>query len=205
MAVLPPGKPIFFARPSELRAWLKKHHRTADELWVGCYKKATGKPTVTWQEMVDEVLCFGWIDGLRRGIDDESFMQRITPRRARSIWSAINIARVGELEAAGRMTQAGRDAFAGRDAARAGLYSNERTEPAQLTVAETRRFKATPQAWAFFNQQSPSHRRVVLHWITSAKRVETRQRRLDALIEDAAAGRQIGPMANRASGASRRP
>lgn len=205
MAVLPPGKPIFFASASELRAWLKKNHRTATELWVGCYKKATGKPTVTWQEMVDEVLCFGWIDGLRRGIDEHSFMQRITPRRARSIWSAINIARIGELEAAGRMTPAGREAFATRDAARAGLYSNERTDPAKLTAAEMRQFKATPGAWAFFSAQSPSHRRVVLHWITSAKRAETRQRRLDALIEDSAAGRLIGPMANRKSAAVRRP
>ena len=202
--MLPPGKPIFFATASELRAWLKRHHRNETELWVGCYRKATGKPTLTWQEIVDEVLCFGWIDGLRRGIDDESFMQRITPRRARSVWSAINIARVGELEAAGRMMAAGREAFAARDAARSGIYGHERDTPAQLTAAEMRRLKATPAAWTFFSGQAPSYQRIVFHWITSAKRADTRQRRLDALIEDSAAGRRVGPIADRASGAGRR-
>lgn len=200
MAVLPPGKPVFFATPEKLRAWLERHHRSASELWVGFYRKSAGRPTLTWPQLVDECLCFGWIDGIRRGIDDERYMNRITPRRPRSNWSAINIRRVGELERLGRMTEVGRQAFAARDEARSRQYSYDRENPPAFTSAQTRQFRAARGAWKFFQSQPLSYRNVVTHWVVSAKRDETRAKRLASLIADCAAGRRIPALAGTQSG-----
>jgi uncharacterized protein YdeI (YjbR/CyaY-like superfamily) len=185
-------EPIFFETPAELRAWLEEHHETAQELFVGAYRKATGKRSLTWPQIVDEALCFGWIDGIRRGIDDESWSIRLTPRKPRSNWSSVNIARVVELEKEGRMQPAGRAAFERRSESRSGIYSYEQRKEAKLSPEQQREFEGNAQAWAFFNAQPPGYRRTATHWVVSAKREETRARRLTQLIEDSAAGRRLG-------------
>lgn len=184
-------EPTFFATAAELRAWLEEHHATADELVVGLWKKHTGRPTITWEELVDEVLCFGWIDGQGRKIDDERRQIRITPRRKGSIWSARNVARVEALRSEGRMTAAGEAAFAARRADRTGVYSHERAEDAQLTPEQEAQFRANAAAWAWFEQAAPSYRRTALHLVVSAKREETRARRLAELIACSARGERI--------------
>jgi uncharacterized protein YdeI (YjbR/CyaY-like superfamily) len=183
--------PIFFEKPAELRAWLEKNHETQMELIVGAYRKATGKPSLTWPQIVDEALCFGWIDGIRRGIDDESWSIRLTPRKPTSNWSSANIRRVAELEEEGRMTAAGRAAFERRREDRSGIYSYERREQARLDREQEREFKANVEAYAFFQSQPPGYRRTAIHWVVSAKREETRSRRLATLIEDSASGRRL--------------
>jgi uncharacterized protein YdeI (YjbR/CyaY-like superfamily) len=183
--------PIFFESPAELRAWLEQNHDKETELLVGAYRKATGKPTVTWPQIVDEALCFGWIDGIRRGIDDESWSIRLTPRKPTSNWSSVNIKRVGELEKEGRMTPAGRAAFARRSEERSGIYSYEQRRKARLDAEQEREFRANEKAWTFFRSQPPGYRRTATHWVVSAKREETRRRRLATLIEDSAAGRRL--------------
>ena len=183
--------PIFFEKPAELRAWLEKNHETATELIVGAYRKATGKPSLTWPQIVDEALCFGWIDGIRRGIDDESWSIRLTPRKPTSNWSSVNIGRVAELEKEGRMTAAGRAAFERRRADRSGIYSYERRKAAKLDAEQEREFKGNPEAYAFFQSQPAGYRRTAIHWVVSAKREETRSRRLATLIEDSASGRRL--------------
>ena len=182
-------EPRFFATPEDFRAWLEKHHAGAGELLVGFYKKGSGRPSITWPESVDEALCFGWIDGIRRRIDDESYSIRFTPRRARSIWSAVNIARAGELIAAGRMTPMGLAAFEARDEKRSAVYSYEQRHRAKLDPEQEARLRADPAAWEWFQSRPPSWRQAAVYWITSAKRPETRERRLATLIEDASAGR----------------
>lgn len=184
-------EPVFFTTPAELRAWLAEHHASADELIVGMWKKHTGRPTITWEELVDEVLCFGWIDGQGRKIDDDRRQIRITPRRKGSIWSARNVARVEALRAEGRMTAAGEAAFAVRTADRTGVYSHERAAEAALTPAQEAEFRAHPDAYAWFTAQAPSYRRTALHLVVSAKREETRARRLAELIECSARGERI--------------
>lgn len=179
----------FFATPQELRAWLEAHHAEAGELLVGFYKKGSGRPSITWPESVDEALCFGWIDGIRRRIDDESYSIRFTPRRARSIWSVVNIKRAGELIADGRMTPAGLAAFEARDEDRSAIYSYEQRHSAKLEPEQEARLRADPAAWKWFQSRPPSWRRAAVYWVTSAKKPETRERRLATLIEDAAAGR----------------
>ena len=179
----------FFETPAEFRAWLEAHHASADELLVGYYKKGTGRPSMTWPESVDEALCFGWIDGIRRRIDDESYSIRFTPRRARSVWSAVNITRAGELIEGGRMTPAGLAAFEARDEARSAIYSYEQRHRAALEPEQEQRLRANAAAWEWFQSRPPSWRRAAIYWVTSAKRAETRERRLAALIEGAAAGR----------------
>ena len=187
-------KPTFFATTDELRAWLEENHATATELFVGFYKRGSGKPSITWQELVDEELCFGWIDGVRKGIDDVSYSNRITPRTQRSTWSAINIARVKELIALGRMHQAGLKAFERRTDERSAIYSYEQRKTARLEPAAERSFRANKKAWAFFQAQPPSYRRAAIWWVISAKREETRERRLAALIGDSARGRVVAPL-----------
>ena len=182
-------EPSFFATPQDFRAWLDAHHADAGELLVGFHKKGTGRPSITWPESVDEALCFGWIDGIRRRIDDESYSIRFTPRRARSIWSAVNIMRAGELIAEGRMTQAGLAAFEARDEARSAIYSYEQRHAAKLDAEQEARLRADPAAWEWFQSRPPSWRRAAAYWVTSAKKPETRERRLVTLIEHAAAGR----------------
>lgn len=185
-------EPVFFASPAAFRRWLEKHHATSPELLVGFYKKHTGKPSLTWQESVDEALCFGWIDGIRRSIDHEGYAIRFTPRRKGSTWSAINLERVPELVRAGRMTPAGLAAYRVRDPAKSGLYSFEQRHQSRLTPAMQKEFRANRKAWAFWEAQPPGYRRIALFYVMSARREETRQRRLERLIADSAAGRRIG-------------
>jgi uncharacterized protein YdeI (YjbR/CyaY-like superfamily) len=184
-------EPIFFESPAELRAWLEQNHETETELLVGAYRKATGKPSVTWPQIVDEALCFGWIDGIRRGIDDESWSIRLTPRKPTSNWSSVNIGRVAQLEEEGRMKPAGRAAFARRREERSGIYSYEQRGKAKLEPDQEREFRANEAAYEFFRSQPPGYRRTATHWVVSAKREETRRKRLATLIEDSANGRRL--------------
>lgn len=183
-------KPVFFESPAALRKWLAKNHKSADELWVGMYKKHTGKPSITWPQVVDEVLCFGWIDGIRKGIDADSYTNRITPRRKGSHWSAVNLKRVLELQAEGRMRPAGMKAYEERDPAKSQQYSSEQQGVA-LPAALEARFKKNKQAWTFFNQQPPGYRKTILWWVVSAKREDTQIKRLQRLIEVSAAGARV--------------
>jgi uncharacterized protein YdeI (YjbR/CyaY-like superfamily) len=188
------GEPLFFATPAELRDWLDEHHQTADEVIVGAWKKSTGKPTLTWPEIVEEALCVGWIDSIRRSVPGDGWAIRLTPRRKRSIWSAVNVAKVAELRAAGRMRPAGEAAFAARRDDRTAIYSFEQAVDPELEPAETARFRANEAAWRWFSAKSPSFRKQALYWVISAKKPETRERRLATLIEDSAAGRPIRSM-----------
>jgi uncharacterized protein YdeI (YjbR/CyaY-like superfamily) len=185
--------PIFFESPTAFRAWLEVNHATATELWVGYHKKSTGRPSLTWAESVDQALCFGWIDGIRKSIDGERFANRFTPRKPTSNWSLVNVRRIGELIAEGLMTPAGLRAFELRDEARTGVYSSER-RPEAFPPDLGARFRATPHAWSFFEAQPAGYRRTAIHWVTSAKRDETRQKRLAALIEDSANGRRLAAL-----------
>jgi uncharacterized protein YdeI (YjbR/CyaY-like superfamily) len=185
---------IFFETPAELRAWLEKHHATATEVWVGYYKKASGRRTLTWPEVVDEALCFGWIDGKTQRIDEHRYRQRLTPRRRASNWSAVNIAKVAELRAQGRMTPAGEAAFAARRADRSGVYSYEQRHEAEFAPDQQRTFRTNKAAWEWFNAQSPSYRTLATFWVMSAKRPETRTRRLETLIECSAEHRRVPPL-----------
>lgn len=186
--------PRFFKGPDEYRQWLEKNHDTAKELWIGFWKKSTGKPTLTWQECVDESLCFGWIDGVRKSIDADSYKQRLTPRRPTSIWSKVNIRRVEELTAAGRMHPAGLAAFEKRDRTKAYSFEQDRDQVG-LGPEQEAEFRKNRKAWEFFQAQPPYYRRVAGWWIMSAKKDETRQRRLAVLVSDSAAGRRLGPLA----------
>lgn len=185
-----PTNVTFFATAEDFRRWLEEHHATAKELWVGYHKKGSGQPSVSYPESVDEALAFGWIDGVRKGLGPATYANRFTPRKPGSTWSAVNVRRVGELTAAGRMHPAGLAAFAARDPAKTELYSYER-ETAALDAEAERRFRADPAAWDFFQAQPPSYRRTVTWWVVSAKKVETRRRRLDKLIAASAAGRRL--------------
>lgn len=185
-------QPTFFATPADFRAWLQEHHQTERELLVGFYKKGSGRPSITWPESVAEALCFGWIDGIRRTIDDESYSIRFTPRKRGSIWSAVNMRLVEGLIRDGRMQPAGLAAWEARDPAKSAIYSFEQKEAAQLDADAEARFRANPQAWSFWQAQPPGYRKQITHWLTSAKREETRARRLDTLIADCAAGKRIG-------------
>jgi uncharacterized protein YdeI (YjbR/CyaY-like superfamily) len=185
---------IFFSSPAEFRAWLEEHHATEPEVWVGYYKKATGKPTMSWSEAVDEALCFGWIDGKVQRIDAERHRQRFTPRRPTSNWSAVNIAKVAELRAQGRMTPAGEAAFAARRLDRSAVYSYERRHETAFDAEQEKAFRANDAAWAWFSDQSTSYRQTATFWVVSAKRPETRAKRLATLVECSAAGRRVPPL-----------
>jgi len=181
---------VYFESPLAFRRWLQKHHESATELLVGFHKSHTGRPTLTWRESVDEALCFGWIDGIRRRVDEERYTIRFTPRRRHSIWSLVNVRRVAALQKEGRMQPAGARAFAARRDDRTGVYSAEQLHVA-LGAAEIRKFKASKAAWQFFQAQPPGYRKIVIHWVTSAKKAETQARRLDTLIADSASGVRI--------------
>jgi uncharacterized protein YdeI (YjbR/CyaY-like superfamily) len=183
-------KPTFFEKPEDFRAWLQKNHATNTELLVGFYKKSSGKPSITWKESVDQALCFGWIDGVRRSLDADSYTIRFTPRTPRSTWSAVNIDRATELKRLGLMTPAGLAAFERRSDERSRIYSYER-ENATLDRASEKLFRSDRKAWAFFERQAPSYKRAAVWWVTSAKREETRARRLATLIEDSRNERRI--------------
>jgi uncharacterized protein YdeI (YjbR/CyaY-like superfamily) len=185
---------IFFSSPGELRAWLEEHHATASELWVGYYKKATNRPSVTWSEVVDEALCFGWIDGKVQRIDEQRHRQRLTPRKPNSNWSAVNIAKVAELRAQGRMTAAGEAAFAARREDRSAVYSYERRHEAEFDAEQKKTFRGNAAAWKWFAAQPPSYRTMATFWVVSAKRPDTRARRLATVIECSADGRRVPPL-----------
>lgn len=184
-------EPRFLATPEELRAWLEEHHDTAPELVVGLYKKHTGKQGLSWEQLVDEVLCFGWIDGQGRRIDDERHQIRITPRRPGSIWGTRNVTRMEALRAEGRPRPAGEAACAERKEERSGVYYHERDSPAQLSPEQETRFRAHPEAWAWFIAQPPSYQRAATHLVVSAKREEARARRLADLIACSGEGLRI--------------
>ena len=189
--------PAFFATPTEFRAWLEKHHASEKELLVGFYKRDSGRPSMTWDESVEEALCFGWIDGVRRSLGEESYTIRFTPRKPGGNWSARNVARVADLEARGKMTSAGRRAFAARTPERTGVYSFEQETEAKLEPDEQSRLRASAEAAAWFEAQPPWYRRAATHWVVSAKRAETRERRLAQLISDSAEGRTVPPLTRR--------
>ncbi|MEW5959857.1 MAG: YdeI/OmpD-associated family protein [Chloroflexota bacterium] len=186
--------PTFFATPADFRTWLEEHHHKSQELWVGYYKKGTGRPSITWPESVDEALCFGWIDGLRQRVDENSYMIRFTPRKASSTWSAVNLKRVEELIAQERMHPAGLKVFEERRPEKSGLYSYEQRETAALDAAQAQQFQANPRAWEFFQAQPAWYRQAAMWWVVSAKQEATRQKRLAILIEDSAQGRPIRPL-----------
>jgi uncharacterized protein YdeI (YjbR/CyaY-like superfamily) len=188
------SKPTYFATPAAFRAWLETHHETENELIVGFYKRGSGKPSITWPESVDEALCFGWIDGVRRSLGEDAYTIRFTPRKPTSIWSAINVDKVAQLKKRGKMRPAGLRAFALRTAERTGIYSFERNEAAQLTPSQAKALRANRRAQAFLDAQPPWYRRTAIHWVISAKREDTRERRLQQLIADSAAGKTIAPL-----------
>jgi uncharacterized protein YdeI (YjbR/CyaY-like superfamily) len=191
--------PKFFAAPSEWRAWLDKHHAKKQELWVGFYKRDSGRPSITWPESVDGALCFGWIDGVRKSIDAFSYKIRFTPRKPRSIWSAININRVTELSKLGLMHSAGIAAFDKRNGDRSAIYAYEQRKTAKLPAPFEKKFRASAEAWKFFRSQPPWYQRTSTYWVISAKKEETRLKRLDILIDCSARKRNI-PSLNRPSG-----
>ena len=183
----------FFATAAELRDWFDANAGTAEELWLGGYRKRTGRPSVAWSDAVDEALCVGWIDSVRYSLDQDAYAQRFTPRRKGSNWSAINVAKVAALTDQGRMRPAGLAAFEGRTDAKTGVYSYERPLQA-LTPEEEAGFRADDAAWADWERRPPSYRRAVLGWLARAKQASTRERRFAALLEDSAAGRPIKPL-----------
>ncbi len=183
-------KPKFFKTPSDLRKWFVANHAAATEQWVGFYKKDSGKASITWPQSVDEALCFGWIDGIRKRIDDVSYMIRFTPRRPRSIWSAVNIKRTGELTEQRLMKPAGLKAFAAREENRSGIYAYEQRSP-ELLEQYAQKLRQNAAAWKFFQSQPPGYRKLMNWWIVSAKREETRLKRLERLIELSAAGQRV--------------
>lgn len=174
--------PVFFATPALLRKWFRENHETATEIWIGFHKKATGTKSITWPEAVDEALCVGWIDGIRKRIDDEAYKIRFTRRKPASIWSAVNIKRVEELTAEGRMKPAGTAAFERRRENRSGIYSYEQRS-AEFDDSYADHFKKNKAAWEFFNTLSAYKRKLSVWWVVSAKKEETRMARLNKLIE----------------------
>ena len=184
-------KPLFFESPSKLRAWLEKHHAQKNELWVGFHKKHSGKASITWPEAVDALLCFGWIDGIRKSIDEVSYTIRVTPRKSKSKWSLINVRRVPELRKLSLMHANGLKAFEARTAE--GTYAYEQRNVAKLGARFEKLFRANKPAWKFFRSQAPSYQRTATWRIISAKKEETKRRRLERLIQDSARGRSIAP------------
>lgn len=184
--------PKFFATPGDWRRWLERNHGSKPDLWVGYHKKSSGRASITWPESVDEALCFGWIDGIRKTIDAHSYVIRFTPRRAGSIWSTVNTRRAGELIRENRMHDAGLRAFEKRDPKKSGVYSFEQRTNAKFSADHEKEFKRNREAWSFFQSQPPGYRKIATFYVMSAKREETRARRLATLIRDSAAGRRIG-------------
>jgi len=185
-----PEDVIFFETPAELRAWFEANHETAVELWLGYHRKRSGRPSVTWQEVVDQELCFGWIDSVRYPLAGDTSAQRITPRRKGSVWSAVNIRRFLELEALGMVHPNGRAEFDKRDDARSRIYSYE-NRARGFDASTEAAFRKQKRAWTFFEAQAPSYRRTASFWVMSAKRDETRTRRLEKLIASSRAGERL--------------
>jgi uncharacterized protein YdeI (YjbR/CyaY-like superfamily) len=189
---MPERDAVFFRTPAEWRAWLEAHAATGTELWVGFFKRGAGESGITWPQSVDQALCFGWIDGRRQSIDGERYRIRFTPRKPRSIWSTVNVARVAALEADGLMHPAGREALARRREERSGVYSHEQAGEPVLDEAAAARLRERPGAWDFLQAQAPSYRKAALWWVVNAKRADTRARRPQQLIDDSAEGRRLG-------------
>ena len=185
-----PTKVTYFPKPADFRKWLREHHAKAEELWVGFYKKDSGKASITWPESVDEALCVGWIDGIRKTVGPDSYTIRFTPRRKTSIWSAVNIARVKVLTGEKRMRPTGLNAFAARQENKSGIYSYEQRRD-QLEEPYAGLLKKHKAAWAFFEAQPPGYRKVIGWWVVSAKREEKRMERLTKLIELSAKGQRL--------------
>ena len=187
----PTTSPTFFDSAEHFRAWLEANHATAAELIVGFRKVGSGLPSMTWPQSVDEALCFGWIDGVTKRIDDTSYQVRFTPRRAGSIWSLVNVAKVEKLTAQGRMRPAGMAAFEARSSAKTGVYSFEQKQPIALGDAELRVFQSNQAAWTYFESTPASYRKVMTYWVISARQPATRARRLAQLIDACAEGRRL--------------
>ncbi len=183
--------PVFFASPSAFRRWLAKNHKSATEFLVGFHKKATGKPTLTWPESVEEALCYGWIDGMRRSLGDDAYVIRFTPRRRGSRWSLVNVRNVERLIAEGRMQPAGLAAFEARTDGKTGSYSFEQRTAAVLPPADEARFRRNREAWAFWQSLPAGYRKTATWLVVSAKRADTREKRLQALIDHSAQGERI--------------
>jgi len=184
-------KITYFKSAAAFQRWLEVNHARVSEIWIGFFKKHSGKGGLTYAEAVDEALCFGWIDGLKKRVDDLSYTHRFTPRKPRSNWSRINIQHVQRLKKAGRMTPAGLEAYAARVPERSGIHSFENA-PRELAAADERQFKADEIAWEFFQRQPPGYRRIATWWVISAKKPETRARRLGRLIAESRNGRRLG-------------
>ena len=182
---------VYFETAEQFRAWLAAHAHAATELLVGFRKVGSGLPSMRWSESVDQALCYGWIDGVRRRVDEDSYTIRFTPRQARSIWSAVNIDKVAALRAAGLMTPAGEAVFALRSEARSHVYSHERSAPAELAPEAAALFRQNVAAWAYFGACPPGYRQRMLHLVVSAKKQGTRDGRLARLIEACSAGRRL--------------
>jgi len=198
------AKPTFFPSPAAFRAWLERHHRSARELLVGFHKRHTGRPSLTWPQSVDEALCFGWIDGVRRRIDDATYTIRFTPRKLGSIWSAVNLRRARALVEEGRMRPAGLKVFQERDRKKSGLYSFEQRRTIRLPPRYTRLLRANLKAWEYFRSQAPWYQRTVSFWVVSAKQEATRHRRLSQLIACSARQRLVGLLDRRLTTGGRR-
>ena len=183
---------MFFKSPLEWRQWLKGHHANTQELLVGFYKKTSGKPSITWPEALDEALSFGWIDGVRKSLDADSYTIRFTPRKPRSIWSVVNIKRAKELIKKRLMRPAGLNAFQERVKEKSGLYSFEQKKKPKLDELYEKKLRVNKKAWTFFQTQAPSYQRKASWWVMSAKKEETRLKRLATLIEDSQHGRRLG-------------
>jgi uncharacterized protein YdeI (YjbR/CyaY-like superfamily) len=194
--------PVFFATPADWRAWLEKHHADAEEFWVGFHKRDSGRPSITWPESVDGALCFGWIDGVRKSIDAASYKIRFTPRKPRSIWSAINIKRANELSTLGLMHPSGLAAFDKRDGDRSAIYAYEQRRTAVLPPQFEKQFRKNSEGWKFFQSQPPWYQRTSTYWVISAKKEETRLKRLATLIDCSARKRNI-PSLTRPSGSGK--
>ncbi|MGI9652191.1 YdeI/OmpD-associated family protein [Chryseobacterium sp. RLHN22] len=178
-------EPTFFPTPQDFRNWLEKNHQTERELLVGFYKVKSKRPSMSWSESVDQALCFGWIDGVRKSIDEESYSIRFTPRKKDSIWSVVNIKKIEELTKAKLMQKAGLEVFKLRKEDKSGIYSHEK-EPAQLKPDYEKQFKANTKAWDYFEKQAPSYKKVMIHWIMSAKQEKTQLSRLEKTINESA-------------------
>ena len=183
--------PVFFATAADFRTWLEKHHDNLREQWVGFYRKNSGRPSITWPEAVDEALCFGWIDGLRKTTDKDSYKIRFIPRKPTSNWSAVNIRRMRELAHQRRVRSAGLKAFERRAPEKSGIYSYENRRSAVFSKAAVKQFHAVRSAWEFFQQQPASYRQTAIWWVVSAKKPATHQKRLETLIADSKAKRRI--------------
>jgi len=202
MSAREPAGILFFASPAKLRSWFQKNHAVAGELWLGFYKKGSGTPSITWPESVDEALCVGWIDGIRKSLGADRYVIRFTPRKPGSVWSAINIARVRALEAEGRIRPAGRKAFGARTENRSGIYSYEQRQ-ARLPTLYERRLRRNGPAARYFHAQPPSYRKAACWWVVSAKKEETREKRLRRLIDLSEQGRRIPQFTRPTPGKSR--